>query len=136
MHADLNRKLHDDYTAVTKGSKGIGQDYGFIVSEDAIIADIPKEALKVLSLSFHGMWESRSFIDHPDPRSNDMRVVMEKICPQIGRVGWARYPGVDHYQISKDGKVVFKTKNYKFALKYLAAYVRNNPQPPRPSKAA
>lgn len=126
------------YTMVTKGSKGLGEKRGFLIHEDSIVGAINTglEERTKLSRSFTFRNTPRSFLDQPDFDSNDGRLSVECICPPGGGVGWARYPGCDHHQVSKDGKVVFRTKHYGFILKYLALWVSRNPQKERDLKPA
>lgn len=48
-----------------------------------------------------------------------------KIAPDCGPVrGWGRWPGSDHWQIDRDGALVFRTQNYCAVLRYFLAVLR------------
>lgn len=51
--------------------------------------------------------------------TKDGSVIAEDVRPQIGGTGWKRYPGCDHWKISRsDGSVIFRTQNYAAMLRY------------------
>jgi hypothetical protein len=46
-----------------------------------------------------------------------------EICPSMGGTGWQRYPGADHWHVTRaDGSTVFRTQNYTALLRY---FLRN-----------
>ena len=41
------------------------------------------------------------------------------VCVECGPVrGWGRWPGADHWEVTRDGALVFRTQNYAFLLRY------------------
>ena len=50
------------------------------------------------------------------------------VCPELGPVrGWGRWPGADHWHVTRDGKTVFRSQNYRAVLRYfLRALARRN----------
>lgn len=58
-------------------------------------------------------------------RSTDGSVSIAKVCPQIGGVGWARYPGADHWQATDaSGRVIMRTQNYGALLRWFFLKLR------------
>lgn len=44
-----------------------------------------------------------------------------EVLPTFGRVGWGRYPGADHWHVTRtDGSTVFRTQNYTALLRWFA----------------
>lgn len=130
---EWEREHHDRYTPVTKGSVGLGDKYGFIFHGDALpLRDFSLEERRALAKGFHSIRKPVSFMDGHDIGSNDGRITVVRVSPQIGGVGWRRYPGFDHYKVCKDGCILFKTTNYRYVLKYLRLYAARNPQPAAP----
>ena len=47
------------------------------------------------------------------------KLAAEHIAPDCGPVrGWGRWPGADHWEVTRDGALVFRTQNYAFLLRY------------------
>lgn len=43
----------------------------------------------------------------------------ERVAPDCGPVrGWGRWPGADHWHVTRGGKTVFRSQSYPFVLRY------------------
>lgn len=43
----------------------------------------------------------------------------EQVAPECGPTsGWGRWPGADHWHVSRDGRTLFRSQSYTFVLRY------------------
>jgi len=96
----------------------------FVLHGDAVIRGMSREELdelqKYVAVTQGGIFRGLRF------HTNDSKVHVNHVAPQIGGSGWARWPYGDHYLVSKDGKEVFRSQNLRAVYAYVAAYVREN----------
>lgn len=108
----LSEQLREKYTLPT----GSGL-YRCIFHQHAVIRPLDKADAKKLSalVSIAG----RSGIFGPDAWTLG-DYAAERVLPGPANWGWRRYPGADHWLVTRSGRELFRTQNYSFLLRFFA----------------
>ena len=108
----LSEELADKYRLNTRGTDT--PKYGCVISRLALIAAPSREALKALSKVITANVQPRLF-GCDDFSFGALRAQFYAVP---GLSGWKRYPGADHWIVTRDGREIFRTQNYNLVLRY------------------
>lgn len=83
----------------------------------ALVRKLTREELAPLNKRVRVLSRSLFGADSFETLDGAFRAV--DVHPCFGRVGWGRYPGADHWHVTRaDGSTVFKTQNYTMLLRW------------------
>jgi len=106
---------------------GPASRYGFIFHSNAITRPISRSDLAPLQAAIkctaRGIFGASAF----EMQTRRGKLAAEQVAPECGPVrGWGRWPGADHWQVSRDGAVIFRTQSYNFVLRYFMQALKNS----------
>jgi hypothetical protein len=131
----LEEELAAKYHIPTRGMQPKPHALWDFVFDGAHRVAFPKDARQRLNAGVHATSRVGIF-GADDWATNDGVLHFHHVCPEIGGAGWGkRWPGADHWEVTRNGKPYFRTQNYGYVLKFLQQYVTKNPQPPRPNES-
>jgi hypothetical protein len=108
----FSEQLREKYTLPT--ASGL---YRCIFHQHATIRPLsPKHGKKLSALV---TITSRSGIFGPDAWTLG-DYAAEKVLPGPANWGWRRYPGADHWLVTRNGSELFRTQNYSFLIRFFA----------------
>lgn len=112
----LSEELAEKYTLKTACAP-----WFCVYAQRAIIRPLSREEIgkgsalgKAIKVTQNGIFGARAF----ELQTRKGLLSAYDIAPQTGGTGWNRYPGADHWEVTRDGETVFRSQNYCFVLRY------------------
>lgn len=93
--------------------------YNFTVHDGALIRSPTRAELAPLQAAIkctaRGLFGASAF----ELETKRGKLTAVDVTVECGPVrGWGRWPGADHWEVARNGTVIFRTQNYKFLLRY------------------
>lgn len=111
----LSEDLAERYTAQT----GPATRWGFLLSGRSTFRAPTRAELAPLqaavTVTAKGLFGASAFA----LQTSRGLLTAEHVAPECGPVaGWGRWPGADHWHITRDGRTVFRSQSYPAVLRY------------------